>query len=79
MGDTGRTDVRIHEDLFVVRGRMAADRGRAANEKLARVAGATWRGSGLRARLGHRLMAIGVLVAGDRPTGRPTSNPGRPS
>lgn len=79
MDSTGRAVVRTHEDLFIVGDRMAADRARAAAERLARVAGTTRRGVGLRAWLGHRLVAVGTIVAGDRPNGHPSSSPGRPS
>lgn len=81
MDSTGRAVVRTHEDLFIVRDRMAADRARATAERLARVAGATRRGAGPRVWLGHRLVAIGSIVAGDRPRGRaknhPTASQGR--
>ena len=79
LDSTGRTVVKTHEDLFIVRDRMAADRARAATERLARVAATTRRGSGLRVWLGHRLVAVGTFVAGDRPSGHPTVTPGRPS
>ena len=79
MDDTRRPTVGIHEDLFVVREAMAADRRRAATEHLAHVAGSNRPGSGARAWLGHRLMAAGSMLAGDRPAQRPSTSPDCPS
>jgi len=68
-----------HEDLFVVRARIATDHDRARVENLARTARparTTW---GPRAWLGRRLMAVGMLLAGDPPSQKPRATPGRPS
>lgn len=78
MGSTGWRVMREHEDLFVVRARIAADHDRARVENLTRGAGRARTGSGLRAWLGHRLVDIGTFLTGERPTKAPRPTPGRP-
>lgn len=80
-GDMDNTEWRVmqeHEDLFVVRARIAADRDRARVENLARSAGRAHPGSGPRAWLGHRLVAMGTFLVGEPPAQKPRPTPGRP-
>ena len=66
-----------HEDLFVVRARIAADRDQARVENLARNAGRAHSGSGPRAWLGRRLVEMGTFLAGEPTTKEPRPTPGR--
>ena len=67
-----------HEDLFVVRARIAADHDRARVENLARAARPARGRSGPRAWLGRQLVSMGTLVAGDPPATDRRPTPGRP-
>ena len=67
-----------HEDLFVVRTRIAADHDQARAENLARAARVGRGRSGPRAWLGHQLVSMGTLVAGDPPVQDRRPTPGRP-
>jgi hypothetical protein len=85
MDSTRRAATKEHNDLFVVRGRMAEDRTRAAEESLARVAshpsddpGGARVGAGARVWLGRRLVAAGTALAGDRPAPEPRTTTGQP-
>ena len=78
MDSTGRRVMQEHEDLFVVRTRIAADHDRARAENLTRGAGRAQTGSGPRAWLGHRLVEMGTFLAGERPTKDARPTPGRP-
>ena len=78
MDNTGRRVMKEHEDLFVVRARIAEDHDRARVENLARGARPDAPGSGPRAWLGHRLVEMGTLLAGDPPVKEPRATPGRP-
>jgi hypothetical protein len=78
MSNTEWRVMQEHEDLFVVRARIAADRDRARVENLARRAGRAHSGSGPRAWLGRRLVDMGTLLAGDPAPKEPRPTPGRP-
>ena len=78
MDSTGRDAMKIDDELFVVRTRMAADRARAGEESLARVAGRARTGAGVRAWLGRRLVSAGMTLAGDHAAGESTTTTGQP-
>jgi hypothetical protein len=65
MGDTGRPAVKEQDDLFVIRARIAGDLEQVQTENLARAARAVRRVSGPRAWLGHKMVAVGTILAGD--------------
>jgi hypothetical protein len=73
MDSTGRTTVIEHEDLFVVRARIAADVERARTENLARAARSDRRTGGPIVWLGHKMVAVGTVLAGDTGFGRTPS------
>ncbi len=82
MSNTGRNTPKEHEDLFVVRARIAADHDRARTETLAAQARGPGRDSGRGSRplawLGRRLVAVGSVLADEPAPGthsRPTSRP----
>jgi hypothetical protein len=78
MDSTERVALTSNDDLFVVRTQMAADRTRAADETLARVAAGPRSGTGARAWLGRRLVGAGLALAGDGPAAEPTTTTGQP-
>ena len=78
MSNTEWRVMQEHEDLFVVRARIAADRDRARAENLARRAGRALPGSGPRAWLGRRLVDMGTFLAGEPAPKGPRPTPGRP-
>ena len=69
MVNTKEGAVKEHEDLFVVRARIAADLAQARMENAIHAARSQGRSGGPRAWLGRRIVAIGVLLAGDAATG----------
>ncbi len=73
MYDSGRTAVKEHEDLFVVRARIAADLEQARTENLARAARSDRRTGGPLVWLGHKMVAVGNVLAGDAGVGQAPS------
>jgi hypothetical protein len=67
---------REHEDLYLVRTRIAEDRTRAQRENLATRAARERRGAGARVWVGRRLVAIGAVLAGDARPPAATADPG---
>ena len=64
---------REHEDLYLVRTRIAEDHARVQRENLATRVARGRRGPGLRTWIGRRLVAVGALLAGDpRPSAAAT-------
>ena len=78
MGSTRSEAMKIDNDLFVVRARMAADRTRATTEGLARIAGGAKTGSNPRAWLGRRLVVLGTALSAERPAAEPSTSTGQP-
>lgn len=82
MSNTGRDTLKEHEDLYVVRARIAADHDRARTESLAAQARGPDRDTGRGSRplvwLGRRLMAVGSLLADEPATGTHSRTTSRP-
>lgn len=82
MNNTGREAPREHEDLFLVRARIAEDRDRARTETLARQARGPGRQAGRAggplAWIGRRLVAVGSILADDPAPGSHSRTTSRP-
>jgi hypothetical protein len=82
MNSTGREPLKEHEDLFLVRARIAEDRDRARTEQLARQARGPGRDGGRASRplawLGRRLVAVGSILADDPAPGAHSRSTSRP-
>ncbi len=82
MNGTRGGKMQTHEDLFVIRSRIAADHARALAENAARAVhgAAIERGgrTGGRAWLGRQLIAVGSALGGDLPGDRNRGATGRP-
>jgi hypothetical protein len=73
MYDSGRTAVKEPEDLFVIRARIAEDLEQARTENLARATRSDRRTGGPRVWLGHKMVAVGTVLAGDAGVGQAPS------
>jgi hypothetical protein len=82
MNGTRGSAMQTHEDLFVIRSRIAADHARVRAENAARaIQGVRVEGgarTGGRAWLGRQLIAVGSALAGDPPPDRSRGATGRP-
>lgn len=82
MNGTRGGEMQTHDDLFVIRSRIAADHARARAENAARAAHGAAIEHGARtggwAWLGRQLIAMGSALAGDPPRDRNRGTTGRP-